>query len=56
LASGDIVPFTASLDDPEPHGRAIYAALIDSGNIAPFTPPDWVPKRAPSPNGVVELA
>jgi len=35
------IPFTASEDDPEQHGRDIFAALIagDHGPIAPFVPP-----------------
>ena len=34
------IPFTATPDDPEPHGRAIYASAIagDFGQIAPYTP------------------
>jgi len=33
------IPFTASPDDSEQHGRDIYAALIDSGNIAAYSAP-----------------
>jgi hypothetical protein len=40
LASGVVLPFTASLDDPEPHGRMIHEAI--SGNadtpVAAFVP------------------
>lgn len=35
------VPFTASDEDPEAHGRAIFAAIISGefGQIAPYVPP-----------------
>lgn len=34
------IPFTASEDDPEEHGRSIYQAILDSGEqIAPYEPP-----------------
>lgn len=33
------IPFTASPDDVEAHGKAIYAELLDSGNVAAFIPP-----------------
>jgi hypothetical protein len=31
-----VVPFTASPDDPEEHGREIYAQLVADGNVAPY--------------------
>ena len=34
-----LIPFTASPDDPNEHGREIYAALVAAGNIAPYEPP-----------------
>jgi len=40
------IPFTASPDDVEAHGRAIYADLLASGSVAAYVPVD-VP--APSP-------
>ena len=34
------IPFTASEDDPEEHGRSIYQTILDSGEqIAPYEPP-----------------
>ena len=36
------IPFTASPDDPEQHGKDIYAAIIAAGNIAPYVPPEPV--------------
>ena len=35
------MPFTASSDDPEEHGRELYARILQEGNIAP------APYRAP---------
>lgn len=57
------VPFTALPDDPEPHGRAIYASAIagDFGQIAPYTPRVRTPheirdaKRAERANTVKAL-
>jgi hypothetical protein len=34
------IPFTASPDDPEQHGRDIFADLVASGNVAPHVPLD----------------
>ena len=40
------IPFTASPDDPEKHGRDIYAAIIDAGDIAPYiAPPEPTPEE-----------
>jgi hypothetical protein len=33
------IPFTASPDDPEQHGRDIFAAAVASGNVAPYVAP-----------------
>ena len=46
LEDGRVLPFTASPNDPEPHGRQLYADLAEGkhGPIAPYTPP---PPRAP---------
>lgn len=33
------IPFTASPNDPNEHGREIYAALIAAGGISPYEPP-----------------
>ena len=33
------IPFTARDDDPEAHGREIFAALVDDGNVAAYEPP-----------------
>jgi len=37
--NGRLVPFTAHRDDTEPHGQAIYEALIQRGKIEPYRPP-----------------
>jgi hypothetical protein len=36
-----LIPFTASADDPEQHGKDIHAAILagDHGPIAPYVPP-----------------
>ncbi len=34
------IPFTASPDDVEEHGRAIYAAIVATGDAAPYAPPE----------------
>jgi hypothetical protein len=33
------IPFTASPDDVEAHGRELYAEILEAGGIAPYTPP-----------------
>jgi len=33
------IPFTASPDDVEAHGRELHAQLLQAGEIAPYTPP-----------------
>ena len=33
------IPFTASPDDPEEHGRALHAEIMGHGQIAPYVPP-----------------
>lgn len=33
------IPFTASPDDVEQHGREIFALLDQSGTVAPYEPP-----------------
>src|SRR5699024_1523488 len=44
------IPFTASPDDTEQHGRDIYAAAKrgDFGAIAPYTPPPPAPTPIPA--------
>ena len=44
----EVLPFTASANDVEPHGRAIFADLVEGkyGEIAEYTPP---PPPAPEP-------
>lgn len=32
------IPFTASPDDSEEHGRKIYDAVVAAGSIAPYAP------------------
>ena len=39
------IPFTASPDDSEKHGRDLFAAISAVGNIAPYVP---VPPTPPS--------
>ena len=34
------IPFTASPDDVEAHGRELHAQLLQSGEIALYTPPE----------------
>ena len=44
------IPFTASPDDVEVHGREIYAVLLSSGSVAPYIPPAPVePYIPPTP-------
>ena len=55
LAAFDFeIPFTASLDDVEPHGAAIYQALLagEAGPIGAYVPPPEpiVPVRVPNPD------
>lgn len=47
------IPFTATADDPEDHGRIIYAAIIrgDFGEIAEADP---APAPAPRPKSEIE--
>jgi hypothetical protein len=33
------IPFTASPEDVEPHGRALFAFIRDTGPVDPYTPP-----------------
>jgi|SRR5690625_3733743 len=44
------IPFTASPDDPEEHGRDIYAAAKagEYGPVAPYTPPPPAPAPVPA--------
>ena len=45
------IPFTASPDDVEAHGAAIYAELTASGSVAAYVPVDEpapVPPAAPT--------
>jgi hypothetical protein len=43
------IPFTAKKDDGESFGRALFAELEASGNVAPFNPDNY----PPPPAGVV---
>ena len=55
------VPFTASVNDSESHGREIYARIMSGtyGDILPYVPPIIVErpvaKEQPKSNGVQEL-
>jgi len=40
------IPFTASADDAEQHGRDLFAAITDAGGIAPYVPPTPAPITA----------
>lgn len=35
---GQLLPFTASPDDTAAHGRDLYAALLEAGNIGDYVP------------------
>jgi hypothetical protein len=47
----DKIPFTASSQDPETHGREIYAAIVAGqyGPIGPYVPPP--PLKQPKTTG-----
>ena len=47
LSSGEWLPFTASSDDAEPHGRDVFAAIIESGNVADYVEPEPLPEPVP---------
>ena len=49
------VPFTASPDDVEAHGAAIYADLIASGAVAAYVPVDVPAPPPPVPPTLDEL-
>lgn len=54
----EILPFTASLQDVEPHGRAIFQDLIDGkyGPIAEYVPPpEPIPVEQPTVEGAQTL-
>jgi hypothetical protein len=40
------IPFTATKDDVESFGRALFAELEASGNVAPFNPDNYPPPPA----------
>lgn len=43
------VPFTAAPNDPEPHGRTLFARAVagDFGAVAPYVPPALEPVSGP---------
>lgn len=43
------LPFTATPDDPEHHGRDLYAAALASGEVAAYVPPSDEEARAAMP-------
>lgn len=47
LSSGEWLPFTASADDAEKHGRDVFAAIIESGNVADYIEPEPQPEPVP---------
>jgi len=49
------IPFTASPDDVEAHGRAIYADLLASGSVAAYVPVDVPAPPPPVPPTLDEL-
>lgn len=40
------MPFTAKSDDPEKHGRELFATIKASGNVAAYVPPEPDPITA----------
>ena len=54
----EVLPFTASQNDVEPHGRAIFANIVAGvyGPIAPYVPPPEPPKPVqPTTQGTQNL-
>jgi hypothetical protein len=51
------LPFTADQNDVEPHGRAIFAAIVagEHGPIAEYVPPPVVTATQPSDGIPVEV-
>jgi hypothetical protein len=49
------IPFTASPDDVEPHGREIYADLIASGAVAAYIPVVVPAPLPPAPPTLTDL-
>lgn len=47
LSSGEWLPFTASSNDTEQHGRDVFAAIIESGNVADYIEPEPLPEPVP---------
>lgn len=44
---GEWLPFTASSTDSEQHGRDVFAAIIESGNVADYIEPEPLPEPIP---------
>lgn len=40
------IPFTATSDDVEEHGKSLYSAILSAGNIAPYEAPTADEARA----------
>ena len=53
---GMAMPFSASASDPEPHGQALFAALVAGtyGAIAAYVPPPVPPSTAKPTINVAE--
>lgn len=47
LSSSEWLPFTASSNDTEQHGRDVFAAIIESGNVADYVEPEPQPESVP---------
>lgn len=48
----EVLPFTASIDDPESHGRTIFADIIAGtyGQIAEYIPPPEPENKTATPS------
>jgi hypothetical protein len=51
----EVLPFTASENDVEPHGRALFASIVagDFGPIAEYVPPPEPRQTATPPSGQI---
>jgi hypothetical protein len=55
LSSGEVIPFTASLDDVEPYGKILHAEILASGRVAPFAVAQQPQQFAPIVKGARKL-
>ncbi|OPX57077.1 hypothetical protein SAMN02745127_02061 [Oceanospirillum multiglobuliferum] len=47
ISSGGWLPFTASYNDSEQHGRDVFTAIIESGSVADYVEPEFQPEPIP---------